>query len=580
METREPQQQRLRLVAGPPTEGPSPQLERALEVHPAAVARAMVALNVTVHDEASLVELFDRAARVARDVVPGVRWASVTAQLGGAPFTAAATDERAEQLDGCQYAADDGPCLRAMREQRVVSTTRHDVQGRWPALGATAEELGAASFLAAPLGRRPGPPHGSLNLYGGDARPFDEDAHDLAAALSESVSRGLDQFRALQSATREVGQLKGAMARRAVIEQAKGVLMTRLRIGADEAFDRLRATSQRSNVKLAVVAADVVASQAEPTTVVDQDADVDLGAAGSAFLDRTATALAGAVPVDYRGAFRHAPIGMAVTDPSGRVQVVNDELCRLLGRPADDLVGRTMFDATHPDDLDPARAACDTLARTDVPSITAQVRLRRSDGTAFDASISTAKILGADGRWSSLVMHVQDVTEQRALTDQLRREALHDALTGLPNRALLLDRLTHATARHQRDSGAVSVLYIDLDGFKAVNDTFGHQAGDALLTRVAAVLARNVRPSDTVARVGGDEFVVLCDDTEEAGARCLAARVAAEVDRPHTLPFGTVQVRASIGVASTHGPSPQDPLVLLAEADLAMYAVKTPRRGG
>jgi diguanylate cyclase (GGDEF)-like protein len=149
----------------------------------------------------------------------------------------------------------------------------------------------------------------------------------------------------------------------------------------------------------------------------------------------------------------------------------------------------------------------------------------------------------------------------------LARRALHDPLTGLPNRALLADRLAHALGRLGRTDGCLAVIFLDIDDFKAVNDHHGHAAGDAVLVEVGARLADALRGGDTAARVGGDEFVVLCEDvSDEDEARAIARRLLGVLDR-----------RASMGVAlACHGGARADALVRAADA--AMYAVK--RRGG
>jgi diguanylate cyclase (GGDEF)-like protein len=158
--------------------------------------------------------------------------------------------------------------------------------------------------------------------------------------------------------------------------------------------------------------------------------------------------------------------------------------------------------------------------------------------------------------------------------DQLRHQAFHDPLTGLANRSLFRDRLDHALARQGRELDSITVVFIDLDDFKVVNDTHGHSAGDQLLVEIAERLLRSVRPGDTVARLGGDEFAVLIEDGGLPGER--AATVEAAVHRPFGLGDGTLlEVRASIGVYS-HGPD--DPALLadevLARSDAAMYSVK------
>jgi diguanylate cyclase (GGDEF)-like protein len=154
----------------------------------------------------------------------------------------------------------------------------------------------------------------------------------------------------------------------------------------------------------------------------------------------------------------------------------------------------------------------------------------------------------------------------------MRHEAFHDPLTGLANRTLLADRLGQALARSGR-GGTTAVLVVDLDGFKHVNDTHGHAAGDAVLAAVAARLAAAVRPADTVARVGGDEFVVLCQDLGEAAARVLAARIEAVVGAPHTVAGVEHVLAASIGIAQVADVA-TTPERLLAAADEAAYRAK------
>jgi diguanylate cyclase (GGDEF)-like protein len=158
-----------------------------------------------------------------------------------------------------------------------------------------------------------------------------------------------------------------------------------------------------------------------------------------------------------------------------------------------------------------------------------------------------------------------------AYRDESRR-ATHDPLTGLPNRALLADRLEHALRHAQRDQGHLAVVYLDLDGFKAVNDEHGHRAGDALLRSVADKLTQTLRSSDTVARVGGDEFVMVCENAHPASEVFLTKRVMFAVDEAaRSMPFDT-SVTASVGVAWSDGGDSVD--VLLSAADTSMYKAK------
>ncbi|MEV5976908.1 EAL domain-containing protein [Streptomyces sp. NPDC052114] len=172
-----------------------------------------------------------------------------------------------------------------------------------------------------------------------------------------------------------------------------------------------------------------------------------------------------------------------------------------------------------------------------------------------------------------LVVTLRDVTEQRQLEHELTQRAFHDALTGLPNRTLLLERIERALLRGRRESTLTCVLFIDLDDFKTVNDTLGHAVGDRLLTAVGTRLSGTLRRSDTAARLGGDEFAVLMEDAKEpADAEILAAQVVQALSRPFDLPGDSVSVSASVGVATAVDSTGAEEL--LAHADLALYAAK------
>jgi diguanylate cyclase (GGDEF)-like protein len=184
-----------------------------------------------------------------------------------------------------------------------------------------------------------------------------------------------------------------------------------------------------------------------------------------------------------------------------------------------------------------------------------------------------------DGTPEFVIVMLDDVTARKQAEQELSHRALHDPLTGVPNRDLLYDRLQMALARMPRQEAATAVLFLDLDRFKDVNDTFGHDAGDRLLVAVARRLEGTVRPSDTVSRFGGDEFVILCEDiTGDDGAVTAAWRVLQSLARPFVIDEGEIYVEASVGVAIALGQR-QRPERLIRDADAAMYRAKQLGRG-
>lgn len=200
--------------------------------------------------------------------------------------------------------------------------------------------------------------------------------------------------------------------------------------------------------------------------------------------------------------------------------------------------------------------------------------LRFKDGRVFDRHSRPQLI---DGVVVGRVWSFRDVTDQHRLLHELQHQAFHDSLTGLANRALLRDRLEHALARSRRSEATVTVLFCDLDGFKMINDTLGHDRGDLLLVEVARRLTHHLREGDTAARLGGDEFAIVLDDTARRDAVALAERLLTSLREPFLIEGREILARASLGIADT-STDQLDADQLLSRADIAMYAAKSKGR--
>ncbi len=277
-------------------------------------------------------------------------------------------------------------------------------------------------------------------------------------------------------------------------------------------------------------------------------------------------------------------VGLALADLTSRYIRVNATYAELLDRAPEDLVGVPFMEVVHPDHREAGDEALQALLEGRRTTLTAEERYATSDGRELWVLHGVSLVTGEDGQPGWFAVSAQDITERRRaeqamrdLTAELTERAVRDPLTGLANRTLVEERLRGTLSRDARTGGTTGVLFLDLDGFKAVNDRFGHAVGDQVLRVVAGRLDACVRPSDTVARLGGDEFVVLAEGTTRAGLEPLVNRLQAAVAEPVQVGTFTLQVGVSVGLAvSTAGES--DAASLLAAADDAMYAVKRAER--
>jgi diguanylate cyclase (GGDEF)-like protein len=207
-------------------------------------------------------------------------------------------------------------------------------------------------------------------------------------------------------------------------------------------------------------------------------------------------------------------------------------------------------------------------------TIRLDVWLKRADGVAIEVEITAAAVRDEAGTFRYFTAAAHDVTDRRQTERTAHHRAAHDALTELPNRAWFTERLSQALAHAERHNAMVGVYFVDLDGFKEVNDEHGHEVGDQVLFAIAGRLDRSIRPGDTLARYGGDEFTILCEGLPGvAEASEIAERVLRAVGQPLQVSGGEVRLSASIGVA-LGDPGEGTAASLIHGADLAMYEAK------
>jgi diguanylate cyclase (GGDEF)-like protein/PAS domain S-box-containing protein len=278
----------------------------------------------------------------------------------------------------------------------------------------------------------------------------------------------------------------------------------------------------------------------------------------------------------FRSLVQHSSDLIFLLDEQGIVQFASSSAARVIGYEAEALVGVELAALAHPDDMTLVTGYLELAMHFPGVSPAAEWRLRRPNGEMVQVEVIASNMLG-DPTVRGVVLNARDVGERKALLDQLAHQAFHDPLTGLANRALFYDRVSHALALAHRQGRTVLVLFLDLDDFKQVNDTLGHAEGDRLLTMIAARLRACARTTDTVARLGGDEFALLVEDYQgpEAEGR-LVDRIHDQMAYPFTLAGTDVRVTASIGSAVGHGGSVDD---ILRHADLAMYTAKRAEKG-
>ncbi|HUP28960.1 MAG TPA: PAS domain S-box protein [Usitatibacter sp.] len=265
---------------------------------------------------------------------------------------------------------------------------------------------------------------------------------------------------------------------------------------------------------------------------------------------------------------------ISVVDEKGKILYQSPALRHLLGFEPGDTLGKNVGDLVHPDDLEHATAAFRRIIETRQSIEPVEFRLRHRDGMwrTFE-SLGTNCL--ANPHIHGVVFNSRDVTDRKVIQQRIQHLAYHDNLTGLPNRSLLQDRLAHSIARAERTNRKVAVLFIDLDNFKNINDTLGHDVGDELLRQVSRRLSECVRLEDTIARQGGDEFIVLLDALDDSrGASVVAQKILNSLRQAFVLGGTEQHVSGSVGI-SLFPEDGRDPQTLMKNADTAMFHGKS-----
>lgn len=273
----------------------------------------------------------------------------------------------------------------------------------------------------------------------------------------------------------------------------------------------------------------------------------------------------------FIASFAHAPIGMAIS--FGRILIdVNEAFCEMLGYSKDEIIGVSFNDITVPDDINISLDRYHKLISGEIDNYQIEKRYIHKQGHEIWCLLSVTLVLEKN---TTVLSHIQDITERKQMEDELKYSATHDALTGLYNRNVLDQRLNDEIHRASRYNHAMSVFMLDIDHFKSINDTYGHRSGDTILHNFAKLLESSIRNTDYAARYGGEEFIVILPETPLAKAEELAERLRKRIAEYSFLiePDKQVKLTVSIGIA-TFPELAQSPQNLLEVADSAMYAAK------
>ncbi|HEV2109578.1 MAG TPA: EAL domain-containing protein, partial [Thermomicrobiales bacterium] len=281
----------------------------------------------------------------------------------------------------------------------------------------------------------------------------------------------------------------------------------------------------------------------------------------------------------FRAAFDDAPTGMALVRGDGHFLQVNRALCQLLGKRSEELLNTDLLSLIRPRDRARLRRRLEQLRGRESTMEQLEIPMLHVDGRHLWVDLGISVINEAREAVNYFILQVQDTTERKALLARLEHQAHHDSLTSLPNRACFADHLERATGEDQEGQESIALLLIDLDGFKLINDSYGHAAGDGFLLAASQRLANALRGDDLIARLGGDEFGVLLRNVNTVkDAKRAAERLLAALRTPFRVGGHDALISASIGIA-VESTDQAKPAELLRKADIALYRAKDAGRG-
>jgi diguanylate cyclase (GGDEF)-like protein/PAS domain S-box-containing protein len=279
----------------------------------------------------------------------------------------------------------------------------------------------------------------------------------------------------------------------------------------------------------------------------------------------------------FKSLVQNAPDAISVVGPHGKIVYTSESSLGVIGYEPDELIGREVLSLTHPDDVERTRAVLNDLMEAPGSFAVVELRAKHKDGSWRWLEVRWTNLM-EDPNVNGIVVNYRDVDERKKLESKLTHQAFHDPLTGLPNRLYFMDRVEKILARVRRTGKPAAVLFIDLDNFKPINDTLGHNVGDQVLVEIGRRLQETLRSVDTASRLGGDEFAVLIEDVQSDKVDVVVERICKTLNAPIITGGQSLDVKASVGICVTETGA-ETASELVRNADLAMYLAKSNGRG-